>query len=93
MRVLVAEDDGGLRETLSRGLRESGYTVDAVPDGQAAMEYLHTYDYEVVVLDCEVAHWGDPRFDVAFCLSHLLLKTLHSAERTKGSVPSIRLYG
>jgi aminoglycoside phosphotransferase (APT) family kinase protein len=33
----------------------------------------------VVVLDCEVAHWGDPRFDVAFCLSHLLLKTLHSA--------------
>jgi aminoglycoside phosphotransferase (APT) family kinase protein len=33
----------------------------------------------VVVLDCEVAHWGDPRFDVAFCLSHLLLKTLCSA--------------
>ncbi|HZC64555.1 MAG TPA: response regulator transcription factor [Streptosporangiaceae bacterium] len=51
MRVLVAEDDRGLRETLSRGLRESGYTVDAVPDGQAAVEYLRTYDYEVVVLD------------------------------------------
>jgi 5-methylthioribose kinase len=33
---------------------------------------------DVVVLDCEVAHWGDPRFDVAFCLSHLLLKTVHS---------------
>ncbi|HEY7921226.1 MAG TPA: response regulator, partial [Streptosporangiaceae bacterium] len=51
MRVLVAEDDRGLRETLSRGLRENGYTVDAVPDGQAAVEYLRTYDYEVVVLD------------------------------------------
>ena len=56
MRVLVAEDDGGLRETLSRGLRESGYTVDAVPDGQAAVEYLRSYDYEVVVLD-----WRMPR--------------------------------
>ena len=56
MRVLVAEDDAGLRETLSRGLRESGYTVDAVPDGQAAVEYLHSYDYEVVVLD-----WRMPR--------------------------------
>jgi DNA-binding response OmpR family regulator len=51
MRVLVAEDDRGLREALGRGLRESGYTVDAVPDGQAAIEYLRGYDYEVVVLD------------------------------------------
>lgn len=31
---------------------------------------------DVVVLDWEVAHWGDPRFDVAFCVSHLLLKSL-----------------
>jgi DNA-binding response OmpR family regulator len=56
MRVLVAEDDGGLREALSRGLRESGYTVDAVPDGQSAVEYLRSYDYDVVVLD-----WRMPR--------------------------------
>jgi 5-methylthioribose kinase len=28
----------------------------------------------IVVLDWEVAHWGDPRFDVAFCLTHLFLK-------------------
>src|ERR1039458_10037811 len=51
MRVVVAQDDRALREALSRGLRESGYTVDAVPDGQAAIEYLRGYDYEVVVLD------------------------------------------
>lgn len=31
---------------------------------------------EIVVLDCEVAHWGDPRFDLAFCLTHLVLKAL-----------------
>ena len=31
---------------------------------------------ELVILDCEVAHWGDPRFDIAFCLAHLLLKSL-----------------
>lgn len=28
----------------------------------------------IVVLDFEVSHWGNPVFDVAFCLSHLLLK-------------------
>ncbi|HEU4484436.1 MAG TPA: phosphotransferase [Povalibacter sp.] len=32
---------------------------------------------QVVVLDCETAHWGDPRFDVAFCLMHLTLDALH----------------
>lgn len=29
---------------------------------------------DAVILDWEVAHWGDPRFDLAFCLSHLILK-------------------
>jgi DNA-binding response OmpR family regulator len=56
MRVLVAEDDRGLRDVLGRGLRENGYTVDAVPDGRAAMDYLRSYDYAVVVLD-----WRMPR--------------------------------
>ena len=51
MRAPAAEDDRGLRETLSRGLRESGCKVDAVPDGQAAIEYLRGYDYELAALD------------------------------------------
>ena len=29
-----------------------------------------------VLLDAECAWWGDPAFDVAFCLNHLLLKCL-----------------
>lgn len=29
-----------------------------------------------VLLDAETAHWGDPAFDVAFCINHLLLKCL-----------------
>ncbi|HUC38100.1 MAG TPA: response regulator transcription factor [Acidimicrobiales bacterium] len=51
MRVLVAEDDPGLRSVLERGLRENGYTVDAVPDGERALAFLRTYEYEAVVLD------------------------------------------
>ncbi len=31
----------------------------------------------IVVLDCEVATYGDPAFDVAFMLSHLFLKMLY----------------
>jgi two-component system, OmpR family, response regulator len=51
MRVLVAEDDPGLRSVLERGLRRSGYVVDAVSDGDRALRYLRGYDYEVAVLD------------------------------------------
>lgn len=31
---------------------------------------------DVVILDFEVTHWGDPRFDVGFCLAHLMLKSM-----------------
>ena len=51
MRVLVAEDDRGLAEVIGRGLREKGYAVDLVPDGDAALRYLRIYEYSVVILD------------------------------------------
>jgi DNA-binding response OmpR family regulator len=51
VRVLVAEDDAGLRSVLERGLREMGYVVDAVSDGEWALRFLRTYDYEVAILD------------------------------------------
>jgi DNA-binding response OmpR family regulator len=51
MRVLVAEDDDGLRSVLARGLRENGYVVDATTDGEQALRYLDAYDYEVAILD------------------------------------------
>lgn len=30
-----------------------------------------------VILDAECATWGDPAFDAAFCLNHLVLKSIH----------------
>ncbi|HVA07406.1 MAG TPA: response regulator transcription factor [Acidimicrobiales bacterium] len=51
MRVLIAEDDEGLRSVLERGLKESGYAVDATGDGEEALAYLNTYEYVVAVLD------------------------------------------
>jgi two-component system, OmpR family, response regulator len=51
MRVLVAEDDEGLRSVLERGLRENGYVVDATADGAMALQYLGTYEYQVAILD------------------------------------------
>jgi DNA-binding response OmpR family regulator len=54
--VLVAENDEGLGEVLARGLREQGYVVDLVLDGETAAAYLRFYSYAVAVLD-----WRMPR--------------------------------
>ena len=37
-----------------------------------------------VFLDAECAWWGDPAFDLAFCLNHLLLKCLWTPAATQG---------
>ncbi|MGH9299508.1 MAG: response regulator, partial [Acidimicrobiales bacterium] len=51
MRILLAEDDDALRSVVERGLDEAGYVVDSVADGKRALDFLSTYEYEVVVLD------------------------------------------
>ena len=37
-----------------------------------------------VFLDAECAWWGDPAFDLAFCLNHLLLKCLWTPRAARG---------
>ena len=51
MRVLVAEDDPGLREVMVLGLQDSGYQVDAVDRGDDAIDQLKWYDYDVAIID------------------------------------------
>jgi hypothetical protein len=47
-------------------------------------------------LDWEVAHYGDPAFDVAFMVNHLLLKALHRPRRRESyercSIAFVRAY-
>ena len=51
MRVLVAEDDEGLREVLVLGLTDAGSHVDAVDRGDDAIDQLTWYEYDVAVID------------------------------------------
>jgi aminoglycoside phosphotransferase (APT) family kinase protein len=44
----------------------------------------------LVLLDCEVAWYGDPAFDTAFLLNHLCLKALYHAPRI---APFLALFG
>lgn len=69
MRVLVAEDDEGLRSVLERGLRENGYAVDTTADGEQALRYLDTYEYEVAILD-----WRMPKLSGLEVIRRLRLR-------------------
>ena len=51
MRVLVVEDDPGLRDVLVLGLEDHGYQVDAAERGDEAIDLLKFYDYDVAVVD------------------------------------------
>jgi DNA-binding response OmpR family regulator len=51
MRILVAEDDPGLRDVLVLGFEDAGYYVDAVERGDDAIDQLKWYDYDVAVID------------------------------------------
>jgi two-component system OmpR family response regulator len=51
MRILVVEDDPKIAGYVSRGLRQEGYVVDVVPDGNAALEHSFESNYDALVLD------------------------------------------
>jgi DNA-binding response OmpR family regulator len=51
MRVLVAEDQAKLAETVAVGLRREGMAVDIALDGQQALDRAVATSYDVVVLD------------------------------------------
>jgi DNA-binding response OmpR family regulator len=51
MRVLVVEDEEIMGDALVRGLRRSGYAVDLVTDGAAALDQATVNHYDVVLLD------------------------------------------
>lgn len=51
VRVLVAEDEVVLAETIGEGLRRYAMAVDVCNDGQAALDRLDLHAYDVAVLD------------------------------------------
>lgn len=51
VRVLVVEDHVALADRIADGLRDAGFAVDVVYDGEAALDRTADADYNVVVLD------------------------------------------
>jgi DNA-binding response OmpR family regulator len=51
MKVLLVEDYQPVRASVSRGLREAGFAVDATGDGKEGLWFARTGEYDAIVLD------------------------------------------
>ena len=59
-RVLVVEDDRDAREALAMALAQSGYAVDIVEDGRAALGRLSSWPADVLVSDIDMPRMSGP---------------------------------
>jgi two-component system response regulator MtrA len=50
-RILLVEDDPSIREVTTIGLRNAGFEIDAVADGQAGLDRFRAAPYDLILLD------------------------------------------
>jgi hypothetical protein len=90
------------RYTASRVPASSGFYEALIADTLTNAQTLVHGDYSpknvlvhsdrLVLLDYEVAHWGDPAFDVGFSMTHLLSKAHHVAAHRAVFAQAARLH-
>ena len=51
MKILVVEDDKGALRFIKKGLTESGYTIDAVLNGEDGFFLATNHPYDLIILD------------------------------------------
>ena len=54
LRVLVVDDDSGLRECTAELLREDGYAVRTAVDGRAALDELAADQWDLILTDFDM---------------------------------------
>ncbi|MFN8509038.1 MAG: response regulator transcription factor [Deinococcaceae bacterium] len=64
MRLLVIEDDVGIRGPLVRFLQEEGFAVDAAVSKQTGESMLNTYPYDALICDVRLPEGGSAGFEL-----------------------------
>jgi DNA-binding response OmpR family regulator len=86
-RVLVVEDELRLASVLEERLAVAQYTVDLALDGEEALDFTRTTDYDVIVLDLLLPKVGGlevcRRLRATGSLTPILLLTARDAEQDK----------
>lgn len=51
MKLLLVEDDQGLREQLVEALKKQNYAIEAAPDGEEALYFAREYEFDLGIFD------------------------------------------
>ena len=62
MKILVIEDEAGLRDAVMESLRQAGYLADGTGDGKTGLDMIRSGLYDLVILDVILPEIGG--FDV-----------------------------
>jgi aminoglycoside phosphotransferase (APT) family kinase protein len=73
-----------LRSLFEMEAERLGNTRECLVHGDFSPKNILVTPERMVLLDCEVAWYGDPAFDLAFMLNHFFLKSLLHAPRDAG---------
>src|SRR5712692_4805013 len=91
-RLLVVEDDAGVRTTIVNFLEIEGYTVDAVASSDEALERLNATAYPIIISDIyidsrtgldvlDAARRNDPSCSVILMTARGTMETVMAATR------------
>ena len=73
----VAERHPGLAPRIAELRRECRQDCFCLVHGDYSPKNVLVRGETLILLDYEVAHWGNPSFDLGFALTHFLCKALH----------------
>ena len=65
------------RQQLERLIEDSWKIQTSLVHGDYSPKNMLVRGDRIFLIDFEVVHWGDPSFDSAFLLNHLMLKSFH----------------
>lgn len=80
----TAEKHPNLKPLILQEIDRIANTHDGLVHGDFSPKNILVRPGEIILLDCEVAWYGDTSFDPAFLLNHLLLKSLYHAPAEMG---------
>jgi len=73
----TAARDPEARDALEQLIEDSWNIQTSLVHGDYSPKNMLVRDDGIFLIDFEVVHWGDPSFDSAFLLNHLMLKAFH----------------
>ena len=58
-RILIVDDESGIRESLGALLRDEGYEIETLSSGEDCLARLKRDEFDLVLLDVWLPKWMD----------------------------------